>query len=658
MAVADEPREQKSGISFMQTDSTLPRITAVFSARKDGCFVPYNSNFDAQQSSTRRFSQTEPYESDRSGEVKTKPWPRIEFPFECERRLPYSFSGSESSPAFTPASKAAVNNNTPIYIEAGFASTSVSDSCRSAGGLVAIERGGHLIVQDLQAPKTTCSYGEENMLKNMVEQRAAIRSHERHSYSCLDELKNSIPCRFDLRQEQLQKILDSNFSETIELYKRAAQCEIGSRPLLPFLNRQGSTSLRPVFSWEEIKHALENDTCVQVKASLLADLIDLQAISLISNRRNYVYGSGPSSSSLAGWSCSSTKTSSSSYDFNDGEICKSSDICTPKGPLTQTKNATSIPYGENHMETMLRSSKTQSLSHSPKAENQTDAAPQLTQNHYQTTKSMEKRADVYLGRYPCLRDVSYVTTTDDSNMVNNPIVFIDDSSEESPEVIIRPRPHSETFEHSYEYDKEDFQSHFPPTCEPTQTVTSPAAADVMFSLPAHSTSHTNRTLLDYDSKSLPLTVANIPGFRPIAPKTEGSDVSLATTSLNVPGSKLPWKAPKKKPRKHPNHCLHLWEFLLDLLNNEEYSPKYIAWTRKDVGEFKLIRTEFIANLWGQSKRRKKMTYEKMARALRYYYKFNVLEKVPHKRLHFRFGKSILPRIFEQRPAEKAVSTSS
>jgi len=53
-----------------------------------------------------------------------------------------------------------------------------------------------------------------------------------------------------------------------------------------------------------------------------------------------------------------------------------------------------------------------------------------------------------------------------------------------------------------------------------------------------------------------------------------------------------------------------------------------------------------------------MTYEKMARALRYYYKFNVLEKVPHKRLHFRFGKSILPRIFEQRPAEKAVSTSS
>ena len=96
-----------------------------------------------------------------------------------------------------------------------------------------------------------------------------------------------------------------------------------------------------------------------------------------------------------------------------------------------------------------------------------------------------------------------------------------------------------------------------------------------------------------------------------------------------------------------NHCLHLWEFLLDLLNNEEYCPKYIAWTRKDVGEFKLVRTEFIANLWGQSKRRKKMTYEKMARALRYYYKFNVLEKVPHKRLHFRFGKSILPRVLQQ-----------
>ena len=529
MAVADDPKEQKSGISFMQTDSTLPRITGVFSARKDGCFVPYKSDCNVQQSSTRRFSQTEPYESERSREAKSKPWPRVEFSFECER-LPYPASSSESSPTFTPASKTIVENNSPMYIEAGFASTSASDSCKSAGGLIAIERGGHLIMQDPQTPKTKCSYGDGNMRTNMVGQRTAIRSHELHSFSCLEELKNSIPCRFDLRHYQLQKILTSNFSETIELYKRAAQCEIGSRPLLPFLNRQGSINIRPVFSWEEIKHALESDTCVQVKASLLADLIDLQALSLISNRRRCVYGSGLNSSSLASWSCSSIQTSSSSYDFIDGEICKSSDTGTPKGSSTQTKNATSIPYGEKHMETMLRSSKAQSYSHGRNSENQTDTTPPCTPNHYQTAKSMEKRDDFYLGRYPCLRDVSYVTTTDDDNGVNNPIVFIDDSSEESPEIIIRPRPHSDTFEHSYEYEKEDFQPHFPPTCESVQTVTTPA--DVMLSVPAHSTSHMNRTLLDCDNKSLPVTVANIPGFRPIAPKTEGSDVSLATTPLN------------------------------------------------------------------------------------------------------------------------------
>lgn len=89
-----------------------------------------------------------------------------------------------------------------------------------------------------------------------------------------------------------------------------------------------------------------------------------------------------------------------------------------------------------------------------------------------------------------------------------------------------------------------------------------------------------------------------------------------------------------------NNSLHLWEFLLNLLESEEYLPsseKSIEWTNKSIGEFRLLKTSVIASLWGKSKNRDTMTYEKMARAMRYYYKMKVLVKVPHKRLHFQFG---------------------
>jgi len=100
----------------------------------------------------------------------------------------------------------------------------------------------------------------------------------------------------------------------------------------------------------------------------------------------------------------------------------------------------------------------------------------------------------------------------------------------------------------------------------------------------------------------------------------------------------------KRVKQKSNDCLHLWEFLRDILNNETMSPKAIEWTVKEKGEFRLIKTGIVAQLWGLSKNRTSMTYEKMARAMRYYYKMKILEKVPHKRLHFRFGKHMLPKV--------------
>lgn len=74
------------------------------------------------------------------------------------------------------------------------------------------------------------------------------------------------------------------------------------------------------------------------------------------------------------------------------------------------------------------------------------------------------------------------------------------------------------------------------------------------------------------------------------------------------------------------NIIHLWEFLLELLNNERYSS-IIEWTRKDHGEFKLVNQEEVARQWGLLKQRKGMTYDKLSRSLRYYYDKKIISKV-------------------------------
>ncbi|TNN26865.1 Transcription factor ETV6 [Liparis tanakae] len=44
----------------------------------------------------------------------------------------------------------------------------------------------------------------------------------------------------------------------------------------------------------------------------------------------------------------------------------------------------------------------------------------------------------------------------------------------------------------------------------------------------------------------------------------------------------------------------------------------------------------LARLWGNHKNRTNMTYEKMSRALRHYYKLNIIRKEPGQRLLFRY----------------------
>lgn len=78
----------------------------------------------------------------------------------------------------------------------------------------------------------------------------------------------------------------------------------------------------------------------------------------------------------------------------------------------------------------------------------------------------------------------------------------------------------------------------------------------------------------------------------------------------------------------------LWQFLLELLLNNQYKH-IITWTNND-GEFKLVNAEEVARLWGLRKNKHNMNYDKLSRALRYYYDKNIIKKVLGQKFVYRF----------------------
>ncbi|XP_064129371.1 ETS domain-containing protein Elk-4 [Loxodonta africana] len=78
----------------------------------------------------------------------------------------------------------------------------------------------------------------------------------------------------------------------------------------------------------------------------------------------------------------------------------------------------------------------------------------------------------------------------------------------------------------------------------------------------------------------------------------------------------------------------LWQFLLQLLQ-EPQNKHMICWTSRD-GEFKLLQAEEVARLWGMRKNKPNMNYDKLSRALRYYYVKNIIKKVNGQKFVYKF----------------------
>ncbi|XP_053340624.1 ETS-related transcription factor Elf-3 [Clarias gariepinus] len=165
----------------------------------------------------------------------------------------------------------------------------------------------------------------------------------------------------------------------------------------------------------------------------------------------------------------------------------------------------------------------------------------------------------------------------------------------------------------------------------------------------------------YESYSESLQ-SSIPGglMNPSSPESAGSDSEheYAETQHNYSPKSFKQEPVEKKRRgrppklgrgsehfienkknKHAPRGTHLWEFIRDILIHPERNQGLMKWEDRRDGVFKFLKSEAVAQLWGQKKKNTSMTYEKLSRAMRYYYKREILERVDGRRLVYKFGKN-------------------
>ncbi|XP_064168064.1 ETS homologous factor isoform X2 [Anguilla rostrata] len=116
--------------------------------------------------------------------------------------------------------------------------------------------------------------------------------------------------------------------------------------------------------------------------------------------------------------------------------------------------------------------------------------------------------------------------------------------------------------------------------------------------------------------------------------------ALTSPTPSSPESKRLQNRPQTtQHKKHNPRGTHLWEFIRDILLHPDRNPGLIKWEDRAAGVFRFLKSEAVAQLWGKKKNNSSMTYEKLSRAMRYYYKREILERVDGRRLVYKFGRN-------------------
>ncbi|CAL8336649.1 unnamed protein product [Gadus morhua 'NCC'] len=118
---------------------------------------------------------------------------------------------------------------------------------------------------------------------------------------------------------------------------------------------------------------------------------------------------------------------------------------------------------------------------------------------------------------------------------------------------------------------------------------------------------------------------------PISSRLANPEEALVSSTNPTSSSRLP------DPRTHRpggSGQIQLWQFLLELLSDSN-NANIITWEGTN-GEFKMTDPDEVAKRWGERKSKPNMNYDKLSRALRYYYDKNIMTKVHGKRYAYKF----------------------
>jgi len=109
----------------------------------------------------------------------------------------------------------------------------------------------------------------------------------------------------------------------------------------------------------------------------------------------------------------------------------------------------------------------------------------------------------------------------------------------------------------------------------------------------------------------------------------------------------PRQQPEKNHRGRSRTARSLWQFMLDLLQDRKTNPSIVAWVNKESMEFRVNDSNHLGHLWGVEKENPTMNFDKLSRAIRFYYKKNVFQPVANKRLIYKFGDQVRDSIMNE-----------
>lgn len=129
------------------------------------------------------------------------------------------------------------------------------------------------------------------------------------------------------------------------------------------------------------------------------------------------------------------------------------------------------------------------------------------------------------------------------------------------------------------------------------------------------------------------------------------------SSTEVPNRRKYWLIEDKNSKR--KRAPRLYEFLVLLVKNPDYED-LASFTDREKGLFQIYKPEKVAALWESVKNRQsnsRMTYDKFARAIRWYYKTNLMKKTNTK-YTFQFSTQLLNTYFKNEIGDDAIFIKS